>query len=577
MSTPKTWNLKPQSPFASGLSREAGLTPLQAQLLINRGISDRESVLSFMEPRLSDMADPMLFKGMNEALVIILEAVDNRKQITIYGDYDADGLTATALLLNFFGGLHLPVSSYIPNRLSEGYGLNREAVDVIAKSGTGLIITVDCGISDSEEIARARDSGMEVVVTDHHQIPAGYEASCPVIDPHQPDCSFPFKELAGVGLAFFLAVAIRAALREQGWFKTKPEPDLRAYLDLVALGTVADRVPLLGQNRILVRNGLGIITRSRWPGIEAMKEVSGIGERDVTSDDLGFRLGPRLNAPGRMDDPGLGLQLLTAQDPSVAKKLAQEINSANMKRQRVEQDILNQIEERFIDPEGLGDARALVIACEGWHQGVLGIVASRLVERHHRPSLVMDIRDGLAVGSGRSMAGFNLYEALCSLSHLFEKFGGHAHAAGFTLKTENIESLRNGLGDLAGKTLGEEDLRPAIEVDGEMSLEGLSPEIISQVRELSPFGEANPEPIFLVRSLDVLDSRVVGERHLKLRVREKGNAFDAIGFGLSGWHSLAGKTINMLFTPEINRWKGHESIQLRIVDLEKAGGPSKLI
>ncbi|MDY6882097.1 MAG: single-stranded-DNA-specific exonuclease RecJ [Thermodesulfobacteriota bacterium] len=567
--TPKTWDLKASSPLVSELSSKTGLTPLQARVLINRGISDKDAVRSFMDPRLADMADPMLLKGMDKVLSTILKAVEKNEKITIYGDYDADGLTATALLLHFFSSLDIPVSSYIPNRFTEGYGLNSSAVDIIAKNGTGLLITVDCGISDSAVIAQALNSGMEVVVTDHHQIPEDYEALCPVINPHQPGCCFPYKELAGVGLAFFLVVALRAALREKGMFEADQEPDLRIYLDLVALGTVGDRVPLLGQNRILVANGLSRIAWSRWAGIEAIKEVSGVNESDITSDDLGFRLAPRLNAPGRMDDPEIGLALLMARDTSVAKNLAEETNSANRHRQRVEQGILEEIEESLIHPRELSESRVLVVAGRDWHQGVLGIVASRLVERYYRPTLVMDIKDGLAVGSGRSIKGFNLYGALCRLSYLLEKFGGHAHAAGFTLRKENIEKLKNGLRDLAAQALVKEDLRPTIKVDGEISLEALSVEIIHQIRALSPFGEGNPEPIFWVRSVDVLDSRIVGERHLKLRVREKQKVFDAIGFGMSGWHPLTGETIQMLFTPQMNCWKGHKSIQLRIVDLKR--------
>jgi single-stranded-DNA-specific exonuclease len=553
--------------MASQLAFEADLTTLQAQLLINRGISNPSQAKLFLCPRLDCMTDPMLLKDMDRALAVILKAVEDRKKITIYGDYDADGLTATALLLNFFKCLGIETSSYIPNRLREGYGLNKEAVETIAADGTGLIITVDCGISNSKEIAFAKSLEMNVVVTDHHQVPQGFAADYPVVNPHRADCPFPFKDLAGVGLAFFLSVAVRTALRKKGWFETVPEPDLKDYLDLVALGTVADRVPLLDQNRILVSNGLGIMGRSRWAGIKAMLKISGIEDPDITADDLAFRLGPRLNAPGRMDDPGIVVEILTSDDTLLTKDLALRINDANIKRQGVERRILDKIEAKIKKTEGIEDRRALVMFGEGWHKGVLGIVASRLVDKYNRPALVLDVQDGMAVGSGRSIDGFNLYEALSRLGHLFEKFGGHAHAAGFTLKAANLKTLRSELEDLAEKTLRHKALVPAIDLDAEVSLGHITFDMVRQVSALGPFGDGNPEPVFLARSLEVAGSWVVGERHLKLRVSQGETTLEAIGFGLADKNPLEGKTVSMAFTPELKRWQGYERIQLRIIDL----------
>ena len=566
----RIWKIKPPSPQALQLASDTALSPLQAQLLINRGISDNESARSFLYPRLGKMADPMLLKDMDRALQIILKAIENRDKITIYGDYDADGLTGTALLINFFSSLGLAVSFYIPSRLNEGYGLNKQAIENIVQSGTGLIITVDCGISNNEEILLAMNSGVRVVVTDHHETPDNFQARCPVINPHQADCCFPFKDLAGVGVAFFLAVAIRSALREKGRFRDRPEPDLKDYLDLVALGTVADRVPLLDQNRILVKSGMEIMAKTRWPGIRAMKDVAGVSS-EISSDDLAFRLAPRLNAPGRMGNPHTALKILTVKNPSKARDLASEIDTANRERQVVERDILNQIETMMSTTKGMEDLRTLVLAGSNWHKGVLGIVASRLVDRYHRPSLVFNIQDEIATGSGRSIDGFNLYNALSQTGHLFEKFGGHAHAAGFTMKASNIDLLRREFEDLARSGeygLKDGDMIPSFDVDAEIFFEDITPEMVRQIMVLSPFGEANPEPLILARSLEVLESRVVGEKHLKLRVRQGRKTFEAIGFGMSARHPLEGNTINMIFSPEMNRWKGDESIQLRIVDIK---------
>ena len=577
MSVDKIWRLKSYSRLALGLAGEARVTPLQAQLLVNRGISDAEAARVFLHPQLNHMADPMLLKDMDAATGIIVDSLENQEKITVYGDYDADGLTATALLLNFLSSLGISVVSYVPNRLTEGYGLNRKAVDRIAKGGTRLIITVDCGIGNETEIAYARSRGIQVVVTDHHQIPHGFQPDYPVVDPHQPDCAFPYKHLAGVGLAFFLAVAIRAALRKRGWFKRRPEPNLKGYLDLVALGTVADRVPLTGQNRILVNDGLATMARSRWAGLNAMMAVANVAASQITSDDLAFKLGPRLNAPGRLGDPDMGVKALTTEAPDFALNLALAMDAANHRRRRLEKTILDQIRHSMESPDAIRDARTLMFAGEDWHRGVLGIIASRLTDRYHRPSLVLNTENGMAVGSGRSIEGFNLYHALRRLRHLFEKFGGHSHAAGFTLKAKNIGMLKRELETLAGDTLADEDLIPTIDIDAEISFEDITFETVRQINAFSPFGEANPEPLFFARSVSVVGSRIVGDYHLRLGVRQGKKHFEAIGFGLSNHHSLEGKTVNMVFSVGINRWQGCETIQLRVVDLEEIGRSSKLV
>jgi single-stranded-DNA-specific exonuclease len=577
VSIDKIWRLKSPSNLASRLTGEADVTPLQAKLLVNRGVSNGETARIFLHPQLNHMADPMLLKDMDAATEIIVDALENREKITVFGDYDADGLTATALLLNFLSSLGISVSSYIPNRLKEGYGLNSKAVDTIANGGTNLIITVDCGIANETEIAYAKTKGLKVVVTDHHQIPNGFRPDYPVVDPHRTDCAFPFKHLAGVGLAFFLAVAVRAALRKKGWFKRRPEPDLKRYLDLVALGTVADRVPLTGQNRILVNGGLGTMARSRWTGLNAMMAVANIAASEITAEDLAFKLGPRLNAPGRMGDPEIGVKALTIEEPELALDLALGMNAANSRRQSLEKTILDQIHLTIESREKIRDSRTLMFAGEDWHPGVLGIIASRLVDSFHRPSLVLNIRNGMAVGSGRSIEGFDLYHALGQLSHLFEKFGGHSHAAGFTLKVKNLDTLERDIEALARDTLTAEDLIPTIDVDAEILLEDITFETVRQIEALSPFGEGNPEPLFYARSLRVVNSRIVGGQHLSLKVQQGKKNFEAIGFGLSNHHSLEGKTVNMVFNPGLNRWQGHERLQLRIVDLEEIGQRSRLV
>jgi single-stranded-DNA-specific exonuclease len=560
----RIWKLRSPSPHASNLANETGILPLQAQLLINRGITDTSSVLSFLTPRLSDLTDPVLLKDMDMAVKMIVGAIENQERITIYGDYDADGITATALLVNFFA-----------HRLTEGYSLNFEAVEKMARDGVGLIITVDCGTSNRKEIEQIIEKGMKIVVTDHHQVPKDFEPICPVINPHRSDSSFPFQDLAGVGLAFFLAAAVRAALREQGWFIDRAEPDLKHYLDLVALGTVADMVPLLGQNRILVKWGIERIRASLWPGIKAIQEIAGVNSSGVGPYDIAFKLAPRLNAPGRMGSAKIGVEVLTTADPAYARDLAGQLNAINIERQGIEQSILEQIEST-VSAEDIENRRTLVIFGNGWHRGVLGIVASRLVDKYGRPTLVLDVEDGKATGSGRSIEGFNLHWALERLGHLFERFGGHYHAVGFALDEANIKALGEELEGLAQEVLTEEDLIPKIEIDAEVSLTDLTLQSLKHMETLSPYGSGNPEPVLCSHALQVLDSRVVGESHLKLKVKQEWSVLEAIGFGLSDRHPLQGETIHMAFTPEINEWQGYEKIQLRIVDLELANQGSNL-
>ncbi len=561
----KRWELTPRSSLVSGLAAETGVTPLQAQLLINRGLRDASHIRSFLNPVLSQMCDPREMKGMNDAVETILRAMEDRRIVTVYGDYDADGLTATALLATFLSHSGISVKTYVPDRLKEGYGLNEKAVRRIRENGTGLIITVDCGISNEKEVMLAKRLGMDVVITDHHQLPPGFKACCPVVNPHQPGCPFPFKDLSGAGVSFFLAVGLRAAMRRTGWFRFKKEPDLRDYLDLAALGTVADRVSLLGQNRMLVSAGVERMAHSIWPGIRAIMNVAGVRPENIASEDLSYRIAPRLNAPGRMEDARMGLALLMAERQFEADVMAAKIDAINARRQITEQEIL--AEATAMIDDRMAGRQTLLLASEKWHSGVLGIVASRLVDRYHRPVMMATIRDGLAVGSGRSIDGFDLYGAMKEMTDCFEKFGGHYHAAGFTLKAGRLEKLGEDLETAAARLLQPDHLVQSIRIDLELPFGGINAKLVSQINALAPYGEGNPEPVFMTGKVAVLDSRVVGARHLKLRLGKGNHIFDAIGFGMGDRHSLRGTTVDILFTPEINRWQGTETVQLKIVDL----------
>jgi len=564
----KIWQIKDGSPSASWLAGKVGISKLLASLLINRNISSLDSAKSFLSPRLGALRDPFLLKDMDSAVEGITDFILKKKKITVYGDYDADGLTATSLLVDFFSGLDTPVSFYIPHRLEEGYSLNEKAIREIKKGNTELIITVDCGINSQSEISLAKKLGMEVIVTDHHQLPAGFVPICPTINPLRPDSSFPFKELSGVGLAFYLAVAIRSNLRERGFFQSKGEPDLRSYLDLVALGTVADIVPLIEENRILVKSGLKVLMDSQRPGIKALLRVSGIKkDQAITTNDIAFKLAPRINALGRLGSATRAVHLLTTDDETKASLIAEQMDSLNSQRQIIQNRIVSESRERIESMEDLEGSRTIVLFDPGWHRGVVGIVASKIVEEYYRPTLILTVEGGLLRGSGRSIDGFDLYQALSDLGDLLKQFGGHDHAAGVSLESKRVGEFCERFEELARKRIDAEDMTPKIEVDSRLGLESINPQILKEIEMLLPFGCKNPEPIFWVGPLKVLSSRVVGKDHLKLKIKEKWLTFDCIAFGKAAFHPLEGKSVDILFHVEVNTWQGIESIQLVIVDL----------
>jgi single-stranded-DNA-specific exonuclease len=578
MQVRKVWHLKRSSPDTSRLAREANLSTLQAHLLVNRGILTKDGADTFLDPCLATLPNPLHVGDMVLAASAVISAIERHSPITIYGDYDADGLTSTALLHGFFRELGLEVSCYIPNRLKEGYGLNSKAIRRIAENGEGLILTVDCGISNAAEIELAKTLGQEIVITDHHQVPPEFKPVCPVVNPHRWGFPSPYQVLAGVGVAFFLAGAMRALLREKGWFKREKEPDLRSCLDLVALGTLADRVPLVGLNRVLVSNGIRSMNWNSRPGIRSMMQVSGIEPGEADCQDIAFKLAPMVNAPGRLGAAEISLNLLTTRDGKQAGELAEKARLANRHRRHMECAIVNEIEERIrSEPDRVDGRRTLYFGGEGWHRGVLGIVASRLVDRYHRPALVFSLQGDLAVGSGRSIDGFDLHDALQRMRGFLDKYGGHTYAAGLTLSRANFPLLERKLEGFARTAMGDLDLVPRMEIDACLSLEEITPVVWEELACLAPFGEANPEPVFLSPEVEVVSSRIVGEGHLKIAVRQGERVFDGIGFGLSGYHSLEGKRVRMVFSLQSNQWQGHKRLELRIADLEESGEKSKVI
>ncbi|MEG6522268.1 single-stranded-DNA-specific exonuclease RecJ [Desulfotomaculum sp. 1211_IL3151] len=571
----KKWHVRTPNPALQQiLSMELGISKILAQLLINRGIYTVDQAKAFLGSELDQMFSPWLMQDMEKAVKRILTAREKGEPILVYGDYDVDGITGTTVLVLALRRLGCQVEYFIPHRLEEGYGLNKEALERAAERGIGLVVTVDCGISGVEEVAVAQALGVDIVITDHHEPPLQLPAALAVLDPKREDCSYPFKELAGVGVALKLIQGLfeQAGLGQQDWEK---------YIDLVCLGTVADIVPLQGENRILVKYGLPQISSGKRPGLQALIKVSGIRSEVLGTRELGFGLAPRLNAAGRMGDAGLGVELLLAEDSLMADNIAEELNRGNQERQQVESKVLAEALALLeADPE-LAQSKVLVLASENWHPGVIGIVASRLVDRFYRPTFMISLEAGRGKGSARSIAGFNLYQAMVKCQDHLEQFGGHAMAAGFSIQEEKITDFREAVNRFADEALTEEHLTPNLDLDALINLTELSMDTVQELNQLSPLGHCNPGPMLGCCQATVVNCREVGKNggHLKMRVREKQTIFDGIGFNLASYSEMlaANDTVDMAFVPSINVWNGRSSVQLEVKELKETGEVPPLV
>ncbi len=564
----KVWQAYPERPDIVGqVSSRHGLPPLVARLLLNRGLSDPEEVLAYLEPTLERLASPFGLPDLDAAAARLAQAVRRREPLVVYGDYDADGLTAACLLTQFFQELGLSCSPYIPDRLTEGYGLNQPALEKMA-STVKLLVTVDCGVSDAAEVAWAKGRGLEVIITDHHELPAELPPALAVVNPKRAGEDSPFAMLAGVGVALLLALAVRARLREDGWFNSHPEPNLRNYLDLVALGTAADVVPVLGENRILLSQGLKVLEETRRPGLLALKEIGGLNGKPITYRDLGFRLAPRLNAAGRLGQARGALELLLAADMSQARVQARLLNELNRRRQLLEQEVLRQA-QAMIRQQGLDRRAVMLLGREGWHPGVLGIAAARLAEEFHRPVALVSLQDGRGKGSARSVEGYHLFQGLNACRRHLLKFGGHAAAAGFSIVTENLAALQEALEETFVDQVGEVPLRPRLKVDAAVSLGDLTQDFYEHLKRLRPFGPGNPEPVFACQGVECVNSRVVGDRHLKVALCQGEVVVEAIAFDQASRHPLTGP-FEVAFSTRFSSYMGQITPEFQLLDWGRA-------
>ena len=569
MSRLRRWRLVPQCEGGVALAAALGASPLIGQLLVNRGVSDPAQATTFLDARLDQqLRSPMLFRDMARASERLADALSRGERIGIYGDYDVDGVSGSALLVRFLravGARPDPVV-HIPHRLREGYGLSAPGIERLAAAGARVMITVDCGAVSHREIALANERGMDVIVCDHHQVAETRPPALAVINPIEADAGFPFSGLCGTGVAFYLALGTRMRLRERGG----PVPDMRKLLDLVALGTLADLVPVVEENRVLVKYGLRELAGSDHPGIAALKRVAGVTQ--VNSGAVGFRLAPRLNAGGRLDDATRSLELLTTSDAAEADRLAASLDEENRARQVIEREMVDEAVAQIEAAGGLGERRSVVLASAAFHPGVVGIVASRIVERYYRPTVLIAAEaGGLGRGSGRSIAGVDLYAALAGCRDLLERFGGHRAAAGLTIRLERVAELAQRFdAEIAARTTAE-DFVPQVRVDAELPLRAVDAGCLSDLERLEPFGTGNPEPLFLTRRVRVRERRIVGEHHLKLALEQGGRVIQAIGFGMGDLSVAAGDDIDVLYGVMANEWNGRISAELRIKDLRPAG------
>jgi len=566
----RRWTLaEPEEALVAELAESCSISPLLAGLLVNRGICDAEGARRFLDPNLSDLHDPFLLLDMETAVQRLVSAVTKRETICIYGDYDADGLTSVAILAGFLLKLGADCFYHIPHRIEEGYGLSVDGIRSAADRGARVIVTADCGITSFGEADFCAGLGIDLIITDHHTPSSSVPNALAVINPLRMGDGFPCKVLAGVGVVFNLLVALRMRLREDGFFLAAPEPNLRECLDLVALGTIADIVPLVDENRILVSYGLRELSAGSRIGIRELKKVSGINDA-VDCGAVGFRLAPRLNAAGRLDDASLGAELLLTRDERKAASLAGVLDASNGERQALEQEILRDAVRMVENDPVMADRSSIVLASDSWHAGVIGIVASRMVELYHRPTILISLREGNGKGSGRSIPGFHLHEALKACAGQLTGFGGHRHAAGLTIDESLLDEFADRFDAIAAGLISPEDLVPEIRIDAELAPGDATLDTVELLESLGPFGMGNPRPLFVMRGLKMLQASIVKERHVRMRLSSGGTVFEAMGFGLADRIPQADR-IDIAFTMDCNQWNGKRSLRLTLKDLRPAG------
>lgn len=543
------------------LVKKRHITNLLASILVNRGIIDGEKINVFLNPTRKDFYNPFLMPDMEIAVKRIVKAIENKEKIMIYGDYDADGITSITVLKKYLNEIGLKTGEYIPNRLNEGYGLNKDAISKIYNDGYKLMITVDCGISGLEEVDYANSLGMEIIITDHHEPAEKLPEAIAVIDAKRKDNKYPFNQLAGVGVVFKLIQAISTELKLE-------EKEYLKYLDLVCIGTISDIVPLVDENRVIAKLGLKLIEKTKNIGLKTLLNIADL--KKIDSNAISFGVAPRINACGRMGFQEEALQLFLTEDSGEATKIAKRLVQFNQERQAKEKQIFEEVIEKIEKDDK--DKKCIVLAEENWHHGVIGIVASKITEIYYKPSILICLEGDKGKGSGRSVPGFDLYTALTKCSDYIEKFGGHSMAIGITIKKENFEKLKETIEKYAQES-NISDIMPIINIDKEINLKNINIEEVKSLELLEPFGEGNKMPLFLLRNLKIDSIRALsGGKHLKLTLKQDNNIVDAIGFNMGDLSKeyLLGDKVDVVGTIEINSFGNKENIQINLKDIRKA-------
>ncbi len=543
---------------------ELGVHAITARILHNRGVTTIADARLFLDAPISALHDPFLLPDMQVAVDRIVRAIRSQESITIFGDYDTDGVCATALLLRFFRDIGVTVTAILPHRARDGYGLSINAVDRMISNDKGLLITVDNGTTALDAVSQAQENGIDVIITDHHPCKSELPRALACVNPQRSDSQYPFKDLCGTGVAFKLLIALRQRLRDDGFF-SEPQPNLQQLLPYVAIATVADVMPLTFENRILVKRGLQMLGAHPSPGLAALMRLSDITPDELDTEDVAFRIAPRINAAGRLDDATIALQCLSEDDAVVASDAANTLNQLNIRRQSVEQQILRALDTPE-QQEALKDAAGIAIGDKAYPIGIVGIIAGRLARNYRKPAVVVSFETGVGKGSVRSIPGLDVVEVLADCAPQIIAFGGHAQAAGVTIASEKWPDFQLAFAQAVERRIsGHRAIAPS--VDAAVTFGDLTPELCRDLGRLAPFGVGNPEPVLAVRPTVVEGRRLVGSNHLKMRIGDTTTTIDAIGFGLWNHPDALGNITHLTGIPELNTWNGETRLQLRILDI----------
>lgn len=556
----KIWKIKESTPEKrDALSAALGADHVVAQLLINRDILDVDDARRFLDAKLLGLHDPFLLKGMREAIDRVKQAQLKQERVLIFGDYDVDGVTASAVLFIVLSGFGIDVVNHIPHRMDDGYGLNQDIVPFLKKEKISLVITVDCGVTALDEVAAMKAQGIDVIVIDHHEPSEGrLPDALAVIDPKQESCSYPFRYLAGVGLAFKFGQALLGRIDED-------------LLDLAALGTVADVVPLVDENRILVKHGLGKVNRTKNPGLRALLELTKIKDKKITPFHVGFILGPRINAAGRMDSAHTSLDLFLCKNMVEAYDIARELEGHNLERQKLQKNILVEALELVEEQVSVKDDNVIVLCQEGWHKGVLGIVASKVSEKYYRPTIVISVKDGVGTASGRSVDGFHLFNAIHHCHDLLDHYGGHEGAVGLTIDQNNIDPFRKLINEFSLDGIKQKKMTPTLHLDCEIELSDINVALADTLEQLQPFGEGNPQPLFCVKKVRVAGApRMLARETIKFWATDGDVNISAVGFGMAKYREMLrpNTDIDLAFQITIDDWNKAPTPQLILKDIK---------